>query len=57
MISSNFNWFEAIHKISKYITHIDYITYMTYMTFVTYINHNYISCVGYKNKLNIRVIF
>ena len=29
-----------------------YITYMTYvtMTYVTYVNHDYISCVGYKNK-------
>ena len=28
-----------------------YITYMTYvtMTYVTYVNHDYISCVGYKN--------
>ena len=26
-----------------------YATYMTYITYMTYKNHNYISCVGYKN--------
>ena len=26
-----------------------YLTYMTCIPYMTYINHNYMSCVGYKN--------
>ena len=33
----------------NYVTYMDCITHMTYVTYMTYINHNYISCVGYKN--------
>ena len=34
----------------SYATYMTYITLLTYVTCMTSINHNYISCVGYKNK-------
>ena len=30
-----------------FLTLVTYITYITYN--MTYLNHNYVSCVGYKN--------
>ena len=39
-----------------YVIYMIYIINMTYITYMTYIDHNYISCVGYKN-LNMKDYF
>ena len=32
-----------------YMIHLTYVSCMIYIIYITYINHNYVSCLGYKN--------